>query len=104
VDPRIGLNDVERDNSSPYRDSNSDPSVVQPIASRYTYYAISDAQGQICLFFLRDEIIGGWRKLHNKELHNLYSSPNKIRMITSRRMRWVDHVQRKYIRRICCRG
>jgi hypothetical protein len=35
----------------------------------------------------RDEIIGGWRKLHNEGLHNLYSSPNIIRMIKSRRMR-----------------
>jgi hypothetical protein len=40
----------------------------------------------------RDEVTGGWRKLHNEELHNLYSSPNIIRMITSRRMRWVGHV------------
>jgi hypothetical protein len=31
----------------------------------------------------RDEVIGGWRKLHNEELHNLYSSPNKIRMFLS---------------------
>jgi hypothetical protein len=36
---------------------------------------------------------GGWRKLH-KELHNLYSSPNIIRMIKSRRMSWVGHVAR----------
>jgi hypothetical protein len=35
----------------------------------------------------RDEIIGGWRKLHNGELHNLYPSSNKIRMIQSRRVR-----------------
>jgi hypothetical protein len=35
----------------------------------------------------RDEVTGGWRKLHNGELHNLYSSPNVIRMIKSRRMR-----------------
>jgi hypothetical protein len=35
----------------------------------------------------RDEVKGGWRKLHNKELHNLYSSPD-IRMIKSRRIRW----------------
>jgi hypothetical protein len=36
----------------------------------------------------RDEVKGGWRKLHNEELHNLYSSPSIIRMIKSRRMRW----------------
>jgi hypothetical protein len=36
----------------------------------------------------RDEVTVGWRKLHNGELHNLYSSPNIIRMIKSRRMRW----------------
>jgi hypothetical protein len=36
----------------------------------------------------RDEVTGGWRKLHNEELHNLYSSPNIIRMIKSMRMSW----------------
>jgi hypothetical protein len=40
----------------------------------------------------RDEVTGGWRKLHNEELHNLYSSSNIIRMITSKRMRWTRHV------------
>jgi hypothetical protein len=35
-----------------------------------------------------DEVIGGCRKLHNEELHNLYSSPSTIRMIKSRRMKW----------------
>jgi hypothetical protein len=35
----------------------------------------------------RDEVKGDWKKLHNEELHNLYSSPNIIRMIKSRRMR-----------------
>jgi hypothetical protein len=35
----------------------------------------------------RDEVTGGWRKLYNEELHNMYSSPYKIRMIKSRRMR-----------------
>jgi hypothetical protein len=42
----------------------------------------------------RDEVTGGWRKLHNEELHNLYFSPIVIRMIKSRRMRWAGHVAR----------
>jgi hypothetical protein len=42
----------------------------------------------------RDEETGGWRKLHNGELHNLYSSPSIIRIIKSRRMRWAGHVAR----------
>jgi hypothetical protein len=40
----------------------------------------------------RDEVTGGWRKLHNEELHNLYSSPSIIRMIKSRRLRWRRHL------------
>jgi hypothetical protein len=40
----------------------------------------------------RDEEAGGWRKLHNEELHNSYSSPSVNRIIKSRRMRWVGHV------------
>jgi hypothetical protein len=40
----------------------------------------------------RDELTGGWRQLHNEELHDLYSSPSVIRMIKSRRMRLVGHV------------
>jgi hypothetical protein len=42
----------------------------------------------------RDGVTGGWRKLHNEELHNLYSSPSIIRIIKSRRMRWAGHVAR----------
>jgi hypothetical protein len=42
----------------------------------------------------RDEVTGGWRKLHNEEFHNLYFSPSIIRMIKSRRMRWAEHVTR----------
>jgi hypothetical protein len=42
----------------------------------------------------RDEVTGEWRKLHNKELHNLYSSPDIIRQVKSRRMRWAGHVAR----------
>jgi hypothetical protein len=40
----------------------------------------------------RDEVTGDWRKLYNEELHNLYSPPNIIRMMKSRRTRWVGHV------------
>jgi len=40
----------------------------------------------------RDKGTGGWRKLHNEELNDLYSSPNIIRAIKSRRMRWAEHV------------
>jgi hypothetical protein len=42
----------------------------------------------------RDEVTGGWRKLHNEELHDLYCSPSIIRIIKARRMRWVGHVAR----------
>jgi hypothetical protein len=42
----------------------------------------------------RDGVTGGWRKLYNEELHNLYSSPSIIRIIKSRGMRWAGHVAR----------
>jgi hypothetical protein len=42
----------------------------------------------------RDEVTGGWRKLHNEELHGLYSSPIIIGVTKARRMRWAGHVAR----------
>jgi hypothetical protein len=43
---------------------------------------------------MRDGVTGGWRKLHNEELHNFYSTPSIIRIIKSRRMKWAGHVAR----------
>jgi hypothetical protein len=42
----------------------------------------------------RDDVVGGWRKLHNEELHNFSSSASTIRMIKSIRMGWTEHVAR----------
>jgi hypothetical protein len=54
-----------------------------------------NTSSKICIHLLkRDEVTGEWRKLHNKELHDLYSSPSIIRIIKSRRMTWVGHVAR----------
>jgi hypothetical protein len=46
-------------------------------------------------------VTGGWRKLHNEELHNLYSSPSTIRMIMSRRIRRARHVARMAEKNAC---
>ena len=51
----------------------------------------------------RDEITEEWRKLHKDELNDLYCSPNIIRVIKSRRMRWVGHVARMGEKRVVYR-
>jgi hypothetical protein len=48
----------------------------------------------VVIEYMRDEVTGDWRQLHNEGLHNMYSSPNIITMIKSRRMRWAGHVAR----------
>jgi hypothetical protein len=50
-----------------------------------------------------DGVTGWWRKLHNEDLHNLYSSPSTIRILKSRRMRWARHVARMREKRNVCR-
>jgi hypothetical protein len=71
------------------------PSICLLVSSVCTYF--------ICTLFKdvrrifgpkRDEATGGWRKLHNEELHSLYSSPSSVRVIRARRMRWAGHVVR----------
>jgi len=51
----------------------------------------------------RDEVTRGWRKLHNEGLNDLCSSPIIVRVIKSRRMRWLGHVARNGVRRDACR-
>jgi hypothetical protein len=78
--PRTGLDDVERGKIVSIPDSNSDTSVVQPVAGRYTD----------CAILALKEVIGGWR-MHN-EFNNIYSSPDIIRLIKSTRIILVGHV------------
>jgi hypothetical protein len=60
----------------------------------FLYTACEGVKLLALLLIVWEHLTGSWRKLHNKELHNLYSSPSIIRMIKSRRMRWAWHVAR----------
>jgi hypothetical protein len=52
----------------------------------------------------RDEVTGEWTKLNNEELNGLYSLPNVVRVINSRRMRWAEHVARMGEGKRCVQG
>jgi hypothetical protein len=52
----------------------------------------------------RDEVTGEWRKLHNEELNDLYSLPNIVRVVKSRKMRWTGHVVCMGAERGCAQG
>jgi hypothetical protein len=56
------------------------------------------------IFGPKREEDGSWRKLHNDELHSLYSSPNVVRVIKSRKMRWAGHVARMGVGERCLQG
>jgi hypothetical protein len=61
----------------------------------YGRLEISDSENRVLRRIFgpkRDELVRGWRKLHNEEFHNLHAFSNIIRMIKSRRMRWTRHV------------
>ena len=60
---------------------------------RIYYYVINRALKRV-FGPKRDEVTGEWRKLHNEELSDLYSLPNIVRVVKSRRMRWAGHVVR----------
>jgi hypothetical protein len=76
---------------------------LDPIIYDVSVTAHSEDHMFFILYSDGKKLAGGWRKLHNEELHNLYSSPSIIRMIKSRRIRWAGHVARMEERRKACR-
>jgi hypothetical protein len=55
---------------------------------------LKSSRAENITFVISCKVIGGWRKLHNGELHNLYGSPSITRIIKSKRMIWAEHVAR----------
>jgi hypothetical protein len=76
---------MKRKIPSPRRESNPRAPIVQPVAQR-VLRRIYGAR--------REEVVGGWRRLHNEELHNLYASSYIVGVTKSRRLRWAGHVVR----------
>jgi hypothetical protein len=60
-------------------------------------HRLGDSENRVLRILIRpkrDEVIGGWKELHNEELRNMYGLPSILRSIQSRRMRWAGHVAR----------
>jgi hypothetical protein len=92
MDPSASLDDVEKRKFLPPPGLELRP-ISRPAHSQSLYRLLFE--NRVLIFASkRDGVMGGWRKLHNEELHNLYCSPSIIRMIESRRMRWAGHVAR----------
>jgi hypothetical protein len=69
------------------------------VRRRLSYYGVENGVTREIFWPKKEEVTRNWRQLHNWELHDLYSSPNIIRVISSRRMRWAGHVARSSGRR-----
>ena len=88
---------LQPSNKFPSLQKTSDVHVDRSQISAIIIHSITPLWEGIFLYYTgprRDEVTGEWRRLHNEELSDLYSSPNIVRMIKSRRMRWAGHVAR----------
>src|SRR5215469_5357770 len=70
------------------------PSGIDPATFRFVAQCLNHCTTACLRGLKRDEVTGEWRKLHNEELNDLYSSPSIVGVVKSRRMRWARHVAR----------
>jgi hypothetical protein len=92
VDPRVGLDDVEKRNSWPYRDSNSDSSVVQPVASRYNDWAIP-APACMSTLYILSAIEYSASPVYSYFPCRQECLPAQLTLCQCRRFLWFDHLR-----------